>query len=324
MKRRRFKNRQESLPLEKYKFVDGRDYCTSNKGKGMASIIKSGMDKFTRERFNLQDIPSELSLRIKGPVPREFRGRQDGSFVREEIKTVRTRLGEYFTIISFAVQQEAKMTGRTGTLCSFDPGNRVFLSWYSEDGTCGEIGGSFAPNEDLLRKADGIKSVLARERNEGKLHRASWRRSRKRNIFRLLERVKCHVDDLHNKVASWVVGRFRLVFLPEFRTSEMASRPVDDIRVINSHSCRAMLTWSHYRFQQRLLDLSQRYSDVKVFLANEAMTTRQCGECGAVNEIGGAKVFTCAKCKLVAPRDIYSARRVLQRALPHIIEDKRP
>ncbi len=72
-----------------------------------------------------------------------------------------------------------------------------------------------------------------------------------------------------------------------------------------------MLTWSHYRFQQRLLDLSQRYSDVKVFLANEAMTTRQCGECGAVNEIGGAKVFTCAKSKLVAPRDIYSTKRVL-------------
>ncbi len=138
--------------------------------------------------------------------------------------------------------------------------------------------------------------------------------------IRLLERIRCHINDLHNKVASWVVGCFRLVLLPEFRMSEMASRSVDDTGVINSHSCRAMLTLSHYRFQQRLLDLSQRYSNVKVFLVNEVMTTSQCG---AVNRIGGAKVFTYAKCVLLAPRDIYSARRVLQRALPHIIEDKR-
>eukprot|EP01084_Bolivina_argentea_P256562 432003_1 len=97
-----FKSRRESLSLERYKFVDSRDYCTSSKGMGEASIVsKSGMDKFTRERFNLQDIPSELSLRIKGPVPREFRGRQDSSFVREEIKIVHTRLGECFAIISW-------------------------------------------------------------------------------------------------------------------------------------------------------------------------------------------------------------------------------
>ncbi len=103
MKRRqRFKSRQESLPLEKYKFVDYRDYCTRSKGTGEASIvIKSGINQRTRERFNLQDIPSELSLRINGPVPREFRRWKDSSFVREEIKIVRTRLGEYFAIISW-------------------------------------------------------------------------------------------------------------------------------------------------------------------------------------------------------------------------------
>ena len=80
-----------------------------------------------------------------------------------------------------------------------------------------------------------------------------------------------------------------------------------------------MLTWSHYRFQQRHLDLAQRYEDVKVFLANEAHTTKQCGECGTVNVIGGAKVFRCSGCGLRAPRDIYSARRILRRALPHLL-----
>ncbi len=66
MKRRqRFKSRQESLPLEKYKFVDNRDYCTRSKGMGEASIvIKSGIDQHTRERFNLQGIPNELHLQL--------------------------------------------------------------------------------------------------------------------------------------------------------------------------------------------------------------------------------------------------------------------
>ncbi len=84
----------------------------SSKGTGEASIvIKSGIDKFTRERFNLQDIPSELSICIKGPVPHDFRGRQDNSFVREEIRIVCTRLGEYFAIISFAVLHNDSMLG---------------------------------------------------------------------------------------------------------------------------------------------------------------------------------------------------------------------
>ncbi len=208
------------------------------------------------------------------------------------------------------------------TSCSFDPGNRVFLSWYSEDGSSGEIGSSFAPIEDLLLRADRVKSRLDHEKNEGNPRRSSWRRYQKRLFFRLLQRVRRRVDDLHYKVAAWVVRNFRLVLLPEFSTSKMASPPGRAHRVISSRLCRAMITWSHHRFQRRLLDLSQRYFNVKVFLVNEAMTTKQSGECGKVNNIGVAEVFTCTRCGLVAPRDIYSAKRILQRSLPHIISKR--
>ncbi len=51
--------------------------------------------------------------------------------------------------------------------CSFDPGNWVFLSWYSEDGHSSEIGSSFAPIEDLLHRDDRVKSRLDHEMNEG-------------------------------------------------------------------------------------------------------------------------------------------------------------
>ncbi len=166
-----------------------------------------------------------------------------------------------------------------------------------------------------------MMSRLDREKNEGNPRSSSRRRYQKRLYFRLLERVRRRVDNLH-KVASWVVRNFRLVLLTEFRTSEMASPPVHGCRVINARSCRAMMTWGHYRSQQRLLDLSQRYFNVKVFLVNEAMTTKQCGECGKMNDIGGAEVFTCTRCGLLALQDIYSAKRVLQRALPYILGPK--
>ncbi len=163
-----------------------------------------------------------------------------------------------------------------------------------------------------------MKSRLDCEKNEGNSRSSSRRRYQKRLFFRLLQRVRRRVDDLHNKVASWVVRNFRLVLLSEFRTNKMASPPSRGHRVISSRSCRAMLTSSHHRSQRRLLDLSRLYFNVKVFLVNEAMTTKQCGECGKVNDIGGAEVFTCTRCGLVASRDIYSAKRILQRALPHI------
>ena len=318
----RFKSRQESLPLEKYKFNDNRVYSSRNKkGKGEASIsILPGLNKEQRGEWGLG---REEKLRIKGPVPREFRGRRDEAFLREEIKILRTRLGDYYAVVSFVVKQTSRFEDEFGTACSFDPGNRVFLSWYSEDGTCGDIGRSFAPLEEMLGKADDMQARLAREKNENNPHKASWRRRRKRIFLRLLQRVRRRIDDLHNKVASWCVNRFRLILLPKFETSIMGPRsPVQGQqrpRVFGSRSCRSMLTWSHYRFQQRLLDLAQRYTDVKAFLANEAHTTIQCGECGTINHIGGSAVFECSHCGIRAPRDMYSAMRILQRATPHII-----
>ncbi len=98
---------------------------------------------------------------------------------------------------------------------------------------------------------------------------------------------------LHNKVASWVARSFHLVVLPEFITSKMVSPSLHGCRTVNTRSRRAIMTWGHFCCQQWLLDISQRYSKVKAFLANEAMIMRQCGECGAVNIIGRAEVFTC-------------------------------
>ena len=322
--RSRFKSRQEEVAFEHYRFDDQRDYSRTRKGSGEAFIsINTGLDNKTRERFYLSDIGKVMHLRIKGPVPREFRGRQDAKTKREDIRIVRTRQGEYFAVVQFVVQQEPRFNTQIGTTCSFDPGARTFLTWYSEDGTFGDICSdrtdSWGQIKSMLASADHIQSLLARDDRAGKRAKKR-RRRRKRARRRLFQRVRERIKDLHRKVASWCTRRFRLILLPKFETSQMVENPLDGRgRLINSEAAKKLLTWSHYSFQQRIIDMSQRYTDVIVLLANEAYTTQQCGCCGAINDIGGSSIFVCNDCGLRAPRDMYSSTRILQRALPRII-----
>src|SRR3989338_4930467 len=76
-------------------------------------------------------------------------------------------------------------------------------------------------------------------------------------------------------------------------------------REIRSQTVRSMLTWSHYRFKQRLLF---KCKHAKVIIVNEAYTTKTFGKCGNLNwGIGGKKIFKCPKSE--CGMDGYGSRR---------------
>ncbi|CAN0404696.1 unnamed protein product [Laminaria digitata] len=131
----RFKMTQETIPFERYAFQ-----------KGITG-------KYT---ITIPYLGSQLVLKIKGKVPREFSDRNDTSSVRKGIKITRTRLGEYYANVTFEVQQTCKFQSDKGDMISFDPGSKTFLTYHSPDGTWGAIG-SFKNQETLLRKADGLR-----------------------------------------------------------------------------------------------------------------------------------------------------------------------
>lgn len=283
----RFKASQETVPFERYQFT--------NYSKWRSTI----------------NIPSLKvgAIRIMGKVPREFSARKDGTSVREEIKITRTKLGKYYATMTYEVPQEPKYTDDKGDMVSFDPGCKTFLSFHSNDGSWGEIG-KFDPQLSLLREADKLSSKLSRIQGN-----SSSKRRLRRRILGLYQKVRNRTADLHNKVCSWVVSKYRVILLPIFESSKMVSG-------LHSKTARSMMTWSHYKFQRKLLAYAQKFTDVKVRLVNESFTTKTCGACGSLNQEMTLedRTFWCDACGLRSPRDGHAARNIGLRALKYLLK----
>ena len=64
-------------------------------------------------------------------------------------------------------------------------------------------------------------------------------------------KVRNLIDDMHKKLAKWLCEKCaKHVLLPAFETSGMIRKGQ---RKITSKTVRGMVTWSHYRFRQRML-----------------------------------------------------------------------
>lgn len=84
---------------------------------------------------------------------------------------------------------------------------------------------------------------------------------------RLRQRIHNLVDEVHRKTVMWLVQRFDVILLPDFRVSQMVAK---EESVINSMTRRNMLTWRHYQFKQRLLAKAEEYGKV-VKIVSEGM-----------------------------------------------------
>src|SRR5690606_26014332 len=85
-------------------------------------------------------------------------------------------------------------------------------------------------------------------------HRKRYRL--KRAARRIRKKIRNLVDEVHKKLSKWIVENHHMVLLPKFETQKMVGRSQ---RKIGSKTARAMLGWSHYRFQQRLLNKTREY-----------------------------------------------------------------
>jgi transposase len=50
-----------------------------------------------------------------------------------------------------------------------------------------------------------------------------------------------------------------------------------------------------------------------IYLANESYTTKCCGRCGTLNNVGSSEIFNCIKCGLQQDRDLHAARNIYLR-----------
>jgi transposase len=203
-----------------------------------------------------------------------------------------------------------------------DPGINPFHAWYSP--TSGEYGEllngardtletvaqklmrlSLASKRECSRKEDpdGIDIEYTRTSKQ----RYQTTRRLKKKLAR--DRVRMHnwMERAHYDSANFLLGRFDIIIEPALCVSEMVRR---ESRNLSSKSARRMLTWSHYKFRERLRSACSRYPGRYVIESREPGTSKTCTNCGFFNKALtlGEKTYVCPSCSVSVDRDVAGAR----------------
>lgn len=216
-------------------------------------------------------------------------------------------------------QVEIKKDNHQKKIASIDPGVRTFATIYEPDGSIVEWGrhdiGRIYRLAHYVDKLQSQWTKKIRDRHNQLVFKmkAHQRWRFKRAASRLREKIRNLIKDLHCKMARWLCSTYDYILLPVFETQTMIRRSQ---RRIHSKTARAMVTWSHYSFRQRLLSKARAFPGCRVVLVDEAYTSKTCGLCGYVHRgLGGSKVFSCPRCRALIDRDHNGARNILLRFL---------
>lgn len=191
---------------------------------------------------------------------------------------------------------------------ALDPGVREFLTYFSETGF-GWLGHRSINRIHLLcyhldRLLSRIATCTVRRK----------KRTLRRAANQIRTRIRCLVKELHCKLVHFLVSNFDVILLPSFDTSQMV---VKSKRRIRKKSVRQMLTLSHYKFKQRLLEKAKQCGK-HVIIVNEAYTSKTLSWTGEQKQkLGGSKIIT-AKNGTSMHRDLNGARGILVRFLTWI------
>ena len=188
----------------------------------------------------------------------------------------RTRLGEFCLCILQPVKQRPILPKhQRSSYIASDRGVRTFMTGY--DPTFGHVF-EFAQDDHkrlvrLALRCDKLYSKKIAIEQMNHRRRYSLRRACLRCIERsAILRMKCTKNS-----PLLLCSNFETTLLPKFETQKMSRRLA---RKINSKVVRSMLTWSHYRFQQRLIYKVSEFSGCKVLIIDEDYTSKTCLSAG--------------------------------------------
>lgn len=192
-------------------------------------------------------------------------------------------------------KRKHKEYDKNNDIIALDPGVRKFMTSYSQE----EIK-TFNPSDkidNLNRQIDNIKSVKNKNRKK------------KKAILKREIKVKNMINYFHYSVINYLTKTYNKIFLPTFETSAIIKHCEQKRRVIGPGTARKMNNLSHYKFKQRLLHRCE-LTNTKLYLVNEAYTSKTCTVCGKINNIGSNEIYKCLDCGLVIDRDVNGARNI--------------
>ena len=194
-------------------------------------------------------------------------------------------------------------------MLSVDPGVRTFSTCYDSSGYIYEWGNG--DKSRLMRLGHAMDKLQSRCDDGTCRHKERYKLRQK--MGRIQEKIRSLVDDLQRKCIKWIVTNFTHVIFPPFNGHNMNSKGQ---RKIRSKTVRAMMMWADGRFRTRVLSKVREYTDCRIYVHNEAYTSKTCGSCGHVHaKLGGNKLFHCPSCGVIMDRDANGARNILLRFL---------
>ena len=213
------------------------------------------------------------------------------------------RYGQYHLAVPYDEKLPPQRENQARVV-ALDPGVRSFLAWYCAD-SVGKIGeGAFFRIQRLCERLDDLLSRSAKSPSRK-------RRNMRRAAGRMRIRIENLIAELHRKAARFLVGKFDVILLPTFETSEMVER---GRRRIRSKTVRNLLSLAHYRFGMFLRHKAAE-TGVAVLSVNEAYTTKTVSWTGELLEnVGGASVVVGGDGERM-DRDYNGARGIYLRAL---------
>lgn len=101
------------------------------------------------------------------------------------------------------------------------------------------------------------------------------------------------VDEFHKRITKWNCDNwnYNVMCLPKSQTQEMVFKSQ---RKAYSKTTGNMLTWCHYRFNNRLMNKTRGYPDYIVIICGEVYISKMSTGCGSLHpNLEGAKAFKC-------------------------------
>ena len=223
-------------------------------------------------------------MKMTEPLPAkpQGKGKKAERNHEAEVKDSRVVMENDRFYLNVSYIEKTKPRDSSGDIVALDPGVRTFMTCFSEK-AFGWIGTEAINRiQRLCQHADNLYSRATQVPRP-------LRRTLRKCAQKIQKKIQNLVDELHKKVAHFLVTNYDVILLPTFETSQMTRRGA---RKIRKKSVRQMLTLSHYQFKIFLKQKAQEYG-VTVVDANEAYTSKTLSWTGDIVEnLGGAKVIT--------------------------------
>jgi putative transposase len=259
-------------------------------------------DAIKIKNSNIHLFPSRLGKDCTLRIRKRQRKKLPKSF-EQDCKIM--KYGKHYYLVYTMEKPFPTLEQERELLVSLDPGIRSFQTGYSPSGVAFKVG---EQQIALLKKLHARLDILRSKRDKST---SKKRQSLRTRCLDVELAIKDTVANLHNQTGSFLTKHYDTILLPEFGTSVMQQG-----KELRSSTKRNMWTLSHYKFQEKLKGLCNR-TGTTLYIVQEHFTTKTCGQCGTLQNVGSSEVYTCSECTYCMDRDIHGARNIL---LKHITQ----